>query len=127
MTNAALFTETATGAKRTVMKDILKNVMYAGIGAAFLTREKLEEVGRELADKGSLSVEEGKAFVDDLLKKSESAKANLEQWISRKVDERLKSCACAKGEEIAELRCKIEALEAALAKEKSCCADDKTA
>ncbi|CAK8711230.1 Polyhydroxyalkanoate synthesis regulator phasin [Candidatus Electronema halotolerans] len=109
------------------MKDILKNVMYAGIGAAFLTREKLEEVGKELADKGSLSVEEGKAFVDDLLKKSESAKANLEQWISRKVDERLKACSCAKAEEIAELRCKIEALEAALAKEKSCGADDKTA
>jgi polyhydroxyalkanoate synthesis regulator phasin len=109
------------------MKDILKNVMYAGIGAAFLTREKLEEVGRELADKGSLSVDEGKAFVEDLLKKSESAKNNLEQWITRKVDERLKSCRCAKAEEIAELRRKIEELETALAKEKSCCADDKTA
>ena len=109
------------------MKDILKNVMYAGIGAAFLTREKLEEVGKELADKGSLSVEEGKAFVDDLLKKSESAKANLEQWISRKVDERLKSCTCAKAEEIAELRRKVEELEAALAQEKSGESDDKTA
>lgn len=108
------------------MKDILKNVMYAGIGAAFLTREKLEEVGRELADKGCLSVEEGKAFVDDLLKKSESAKSNLEQWISRKVDERLKSCPCAKAEEIAALRRKVEALEAALASEKSCQSDNET-
>ena len=108
------------------MKDILKNVMYAGIGAAFLTREKLEEVGKELADKGSLSVEEGKAFVDDLLKKSESAKTNLEQWISRKVDERLKTCTCAKAEEIAELRRKIEALEAALAKEKGSQPDEQT-
>jgi polyhydroxyalkanoate synthesis regulator phasin len=109
------------------MKDILKNVMYAGIGAAFLTREKLEDVGRELADKGCLSVEEGKAFVDDLLKKSESAKTNLEQWISRKVDERLKACSCAKAEEITELRRKVEALEAALAKEKSCHSDNETA
>ena len=96
------------------MKDVLKNVMYAGIGAAFLTREKLEEVGKELTEKGSLSVEEGKTFVDDLLKKSEVAKANLEQWIGRRVEERVKSCRCSNAAEIAKLRRRIEALEAAL-------------
>ncbi len=107
------------------MKELLKNVMYAGVGAAFLTREKLEELGKELADKGSLSVEEGKAFVEDFLKKSESAKNNLEQWIGRKVDERLKTCCCANTEELAELRRKVETLEAALAQEKNCQQDEQ--
>jgi polyhydroxyalkanoate synthesis regulator phasin len=99
------------------MKDLLKNVMYAGIGAAFLTREKLEEVGKELAEKGSMSVDEGKTFVDDLLKKSESAKNNLEQWIGRKVEDKLKTCRCANAEEIAELRRRIAELEAAVQSE----------
>lgn len=101
------------------MKDVLKNVMYAGIGAAFLTREKLEEVGKELSEKGCLSVEEGKAFVDDLLKKSETAKNNLEQWIGRKVEERMKACHCVNAEELAELRRRVAELEAALQKEPS--------
>ena len=101
------------------MKDVLKNVMYAGIGAAFLTREKLEEVGKELAEKGCLSIEEGKAFVDDLLKKSETAKSNLEQWIGRKVEERMQTCRCVNTEEIAELRRRVADLEAALQKEPS--------
>ena len=107
------------------MKELLKNVMYAGVGAAFLTRDKLEELGKELADKGSLSVEEGKAFVEDFLKKSESAKTNLEQWITRKVDERLKTCCCATTGELAELRRKVEELEKALAKEKGSQPDDQ--
>ncbi len=102
------------------MKDMLKNMMYAGIGAAFLTREKLEELRKELMDKGCLSVEEGKAFVDDLLKKSDVAKGNLEQWIGRKVEEKIKQCHLASTDEVAELRRKVEELEAALRKEQGC-------
>ncbi|MCW5205675.1 hypothetical protein VU08_01915 [Desulfobulbus sp. F5] len=108
------------------MKDLLKNVMYAGIGAAFLTREKLEEVRKEMMDKGCLSVEEGKAFVDDLLKKSDAAKINLEQWIGRKVDEKVKQCHLASTDEVEELRRRIAELEATLNKEK-CCQQDSNA
>jgi len=103
------------------MADMLKNMMYAGIGAAFLTREKLEEMRKELMDKGCLSVEEGKAFVDDLLKKSDAAKGNLEQWIGRKVEEKVKQCHLASAEEVEELRRKVEELQAALSKEQDCC------
>ncbi|WP_417913343.1 phasin family protein [Candidatus Electronema sp. TJ] len=102
------------------MKDVLKNVMYAGIGAAFLTRDKLEELGKTLTDKGCLSVDEGKAFVDDLLKKSEAAKGNLEQWIGRKVEERLKTCRCVNADEIDELRRRVSELEAALGRTQDC-------
>jgi polyhydroxyalkanoate synthesis regulator phasin len=34
------------------MKELLKNVVYAGVGAAFLTRDKIEEVRGELVNKG---------------------------------------------------------------------------
>lgn len=102
------------------MKDILKNMMYAGIGAAFLTREKLEELRKELMDKGCLSVEEGKAFVDELLKKSEAAKGNLEQWITRQVEEKVKQCHLASTEDVAALRSQVEELQAMVRKEQGC-------
>lgn len=98
------------------MKDLLKNIIYAGVGAAFLTREKLEEVGRELVEKGSLTMDEGKEFVDELLKKSEKAKEQLEQWMSGKVEERVRKCHLASSDEIAELRRKMEEMQAALEK-----------
>ena len=37
------------------MKEVLKNIMYAGLGAAFITKEKLEELQKELIEKGKTS------------------------------------------------------------------------
>ena len=96
------------------MKDILKSIIYTGIGAAFLTREKLEEVRKELVEKGSLTMDEGKEFVDELVKKSDTAKDQLEEWLNHKVEERVKKCHVASAEEIAELRKRVDDLQASL-------------
>ena len=96
------------------MKEMLKNVLYAGIGAAFLTKEKIEELKGELIEKGKMSQEEGKQFVDDLLRKSEKAKDQLELWINRRVEERIKQLNLATKDELVELQRKIEELQVAL-------------
>lgn len=96
------------------MKEILKNVVYAGIGAAFLTKEKIEELKSELIDKGKMSQEEGKQFVDDLLRKSEKAKDQLDLWINRRVEEQVRQLNLATRDEIAELQRKVEELQVAL-------------
>ena len=50
------------------MKDLLRDIFYMGAGAAFMTKEKVEELKKELIDKGKMTQEEGKQFVDDLVK-----------------------------------------------------------
>ncbi|MCL2340090.1 MAG: phasin family protein, partial [Proteobacteria bacterium] len=92
----------------------LKNIAYAGIGAAFLTKEKIEELKSELIAKGKISQEEGRQFVDDLLRKSEKAREQLNQWINERVEERLRQLNLATKDEIAELQRKIEELQAAI-------------
>ncbi len=99
------------------MKDLLKNVVYAGIGAAFLTRDKIEEVRGELVNKGKLTKDEGKEFVDDLIKKSESAKDHLELWLTRQVEDRVKQLNLATTDEVADLRRKIEELQVVINKQ----------
>jgi polyhydroxyalkanoate synthesis regulator phasin len=99
------------------MKDLLKNVVYAGVGAAFLTRDKIEEVRGELVNKGKLTKDEGKEFVDDLIKKSESAKDQLELWLNRQVEDRVKQLDLATSDEVAELRRKIEELQVVINKQ----------
>ncbi len=93
------------------MKELLKNVVYAGIGAAFLTKEKIEELKGDLIEKGKISQEEGKQFVDDLLRKSEKAKDQLDLWINKRVEDRVQQLNLATKDEIAELQRKIEELQ----------------
>lgn len=96
------------------MKEMLKNVMYAGIGAAFLTKEKIEELKGDLIEKGRMSQEEGKQFVDDLLRKSEKAKDQLDLWINKRVEDRIKQLNLATKDEVAELQRKVEELQVAI-------------
>jgi len=98
------------------MKDMLKNVLYAGVGAAFLTKEKIEELKGELIDKGKLTQEDGKQFVDDLIKRSERAKDELELWINQRVEERIKKLNLATSDELADLKRKVEELQVAINK-----------
>ena len=99
------------------MKELLKNVVYAGVGAAFLTRDKIEELRSEMVNKGKLTKDEGKDFVDDLIKKSESAKDQLELWLNRQVEDRVKQLDLATADEVADLRRKIEELQVVINKQ----------
>jgi len=96
------------------MKEFVKNMVYASIGAAFLTKEKIEELKGELVEKGKISQEEGKQFVDDLLRKSENAKEQLELWINKRVEDRIRQLNLATRDDIAELSRKIEELQVAI-------------
>ncbi|MDR2549454.1 MAG: hypothetical protein LBD10_04545 [Desulfobulbus sp.] len=96
------------------MMEFVKNAVYAGIGAAFLTKEKIEELKGELIEKGKMSQEEGKQFVDDLLRKSEKAKDQLDLWLNKRVEDRIKQLNLATKDEIAELQRKIEELQVAI-------------
>ncbi len=71
------------------MIDLIKKTMYMGLGLASLTKEKMEEVSRELVKKGELSEKEGKDLVDDLAKKSEEAKKALDKRIDQIIKDTL--------------------------------------
>jgi polyhydroxyalkanoate synthesis regulator phasin len=93
------------------MKDVLKNILYIGVGAAFLTREKLEDLGKDLVEKSNMTRDEGKQFVDDLLKKSDGAKEQLEHWVNHAIEERLKKYNMVGADELEQLRRRVDALE----------------
>ena len=96
------------------MKELLRNILYTGVGAAFLTRDKLDEIRKDLVERGNLTKEEGKEFVDDLLRKSNSARDQLEILLNRQVEERIKTLNLATVDDLDELLRKVEELETAL-------------
>ena len=96
------------------MKETLKNILYTGIGIAFLTKEKVEELKADLIEKGKMSQEEGRQFVDDLLRRSEKARDQLDLWINKRVEERIEQFNLATRDEVADLRRQVEELQVAL-------------
>ena len=55
------------------MFDLIKKTLLTGVGLAVMTKEKVEELGKDLASQAKLSEHEGKEFVDHLLKQSDTA------------------------------------------------------
>ena len=96
------------------MKELLKNMLFMGAGAVFLTKEKLEELKNELVDKGKLTQDEGKELVDEWMKKSETLKDQFELKLNQMVADQIKKMNLATAEDIQELRRKIEELQVAI-------------
>ena len=98
------------------MKELLKNIAYTGIGAAFLTKEKIEELKDDLVEQGKISQDEGKQFVDELVKKTNSTKDSLDLKISQIVEEKIKQLDIVTNDDFADLRRQVEELQVALNK-----------
>ena len=84
-----------------------------------MTRDKIEEVRGELVEKGKMTKDEGKEFVDDLIKRSESAKDQLELWLTRQVEDRVNQLNLATTDEVADLRRQVEELQVVINRESS--------
>ena len=100
------------------MQELLKNLLYLGAGAAFVTKEKIEELKDDLVGKGKLTQDEGKQFVDDLLNKSDDIKGKFEEKINEAVAAQLDKVNVAKSDDIADLRAQIQELRTLIEKQK---------
>jgi polyhydroxyalkanoate synthesis regulator phasin len=101
------------------MIDLLKNTMFLGLGLASLTKEKIEEVAKELIKKGQLSEKEGKDFIEDLSKRSKEAGKEIKGKIEKGAADALKKMNLASRDELEELEKRIKKLEKELKKEKA--------
>lgn len=61
------------------MLESIKKGFYTGLGLALITKEKAEELAKDLVKKGELSEKEGKGFVEEILKKSKEAEQEFEK------------------------------------------------
>ncbi len=96
------------------MFELIKKTLLTGVGLAVMTKDKVEELGRELASQAKLSEHEGKEFVDHLLKQSETARKDFETRISAAVQKAVSGLNLASKDEVARLSAKVEELSARL-------------
>ncbi len=92
------------------MVDLIKKAIYTGIGFAALTKDKAEELVRELTSQAKLSEQEGKELVDNLLKQSEQARVEFQARVDEAVTNVIGRLNLATKEEVAALKAKVEEL-----------------
>ena len=98
------------------MKEILKNIIYTGIGAAFLTKEKIEALKDDLVQQGKMKEEEGREFVKELQNKTAAVKDSLDLKIAEIIEEKLKQFDLVTKDEFIALQRQVQELQVALNK-----------
>lgn len=92
------------------MIELVKKALLTGVGVAALSKEKAEELAKDIAEKGKMTEQEGQKLVDQLLTSSEEARQELQKQIETKVQSVLEKMDLAKKSELDALKLEIEAL-----------------
>jgi polyhydroxyalkanoate synthesis regulator phasin len=98
------------------MFDILRKALLAGVGVTYLTKDKIEEIGKKIAQDAKVSEAEARKFVNELVKKSLEAKGSLEKTVAEKIQTAVHAMNLPTRKDVDELKSKIAKLEAKLNK-----------
>lgn len=98
------------------MFDILRKTILAGVGVTYLTKDKIEEIGKKIAQDSKVSEAEARKFVDELIGKSLEAKGSLEKTITEKIQAVIHAMNLPTRKDVEDLNSKIAELKAQLKK-----------
>jgi polyhydroxyalkanoate synthesis regulator phasin len=98
------------------MFDILRKAILAGVGVTYLTKDKIEEIGKKIAEDSKVSEAEARKFVDELIGKSLEAKGSLEKTITEKIQSVIHAMNLPTSKDVAELKSEIAKLKAQIKK-----------
>ncbi|MCK4402221.1 MAG: phasin family protein [Dehalococcoidia bacterium] len=93
------------------MVDLLRKTVLTGIGLAYMTKDKIEEMAKKISAESNLTEEESRRVAQDLLKQSEEAKRNLETRIDKVVKSALGKLDIPSRQDLQKLESRVEELE----------------
>lgn len=99
------------------MFDLLKKGVLTGVGIGMMTKEKISEFAKKLAEEAKLSEEEGSKFVEDILIESEKRKKYLEDSINKQVQNVLERLNVPTRDELDKIKKRIDVLQNSFNKE----------
>ena len=97
------------------MLELVKKSLFLGLGLAMLTKEKLDDLGREVARRANLSQSKAREFELELTNKAEQARQALGAEIDRRVDQAFARMGVARSKDATDLAARLAALERAVA------------
>jgi polyhydroxyalkanoate synthesis regulator phasin len=96
------------------MLNITKKAMLTGIGLALIAKDEVEDLAKELVNKGKMSENEGTKFLEDLQKRYDETQKKLEEKIQQAVKDFMKKADVVTGDELKGLKKEIRDLKKAI-------------
>lgn len=83
---------------------MLKELIYTGIGASLLLKEKVEEELKKLEEKGKLDTKDVKSFITSLEEKGKSGDEKFKEELKKNIKEILDELGVATKDDIEKLK-----------------------
>lgn len=93
------------------MKNLIKKSLLLGMGAISLTREKAENIVRELEEKGEVKSNEAKDFVNELVEKGEQERTLFKETVRKEMNSLNETMGLPTKKDLAALEERIKRLE----------------
>ena len=93
------------------VNDLLKKILYQGVGMAVNAKERVEKAVKELIGEKKITNEEGKKIVDEFSSNIDNKTKDIEAKIRSVINEALLKVRPATKSEVEELKKRIEDLE----------------
>lgn len=93
------------------MRESVRKVGLLGAGLWAMTEEKINELVKDLVDKGDISKEDGKKAVQELIEESKKQTMYLEKKVSEKIQDAVSKKDIFSGKDMNELHSRIKTLE----------------
>ena len=90
---------------------MLKELLLTGLGAFFITKEKAEEIIKELIKKGESTKEEGNELINSLIEKAAEQSNKLKDRTQQEIKNILDSMDIVEKSELEALRQEVEELK----------------
>ena len=100
------------------MPDLIKKTLLAGVGLALKTWDEVEDLAKELIDKGKMSEKDGRKFTKDLQKRYEDTQKKLEARVEKMVKEFFKKADVVTTDELKALKKEVRELKKMISSEK---------
>ena len=96
------------------MLNLIKKSLLTGIGLALIAKDEVEDLARELAQKGQMSEKEGGKFIKDLQERYDDTQKKLEEKVETAVKEFMKRADVVTTDELKGLKKEIRDLKKAI-------------
>ncbi len=95
------------------MFEVINKAFLVGVGLAAMAGEKIDEVAKELAEKGKLSETEARELAENMVKKSTKARKDLQTQVEKWLEQSLHRMHLPAKEDLDRLEARIAKLERA--------------
>ena len=85
-----------------------------GLGLALLAKDEVEDLAKEVVEKGKMTEKEGRKFFDDLQNRYDEVQSKLEDRVEKTFKELLKKADVVTGDELKALKKEIRELKKAI-------------